>query len=117
MLLRSDPAHDIVKMARDRNVDLIMMLTHGYGASYLFLLGSVTAKVLHETDCPVWTGAHLEEPPAGDFSIRRVLCSVELNGHSRHTASRAAEMAAAVDAALYNRKLLDLCMRPRGWLT
>jgi hypothetical protein len=52
-----------------------MMSTHGYGAFYRFLLGSVTAKVLHEIQCPVWTGAHLEEAPAREFSIRRVLCS------------------------------------------
>jgi len=100
VLLRGNPAHEIVKAARDHNVDLIAMSTHGDGVFYSFLLGSVTAKVLHETDCLVWTGAHLEEQPAGDFSIRRVLCSVELNGHSRHTVSRAAEMAAAVDATL-----------------
>jgi nucleotide-binding universal stress UspA family protein len=67
---------------------------------YPFLLGSVTAKVLHETQCPVWTGAHLEEGPAGEFSIRHVLCSVELNAHSRRTVSLAAEMAAAVNATL-----------------
>ena len=64
VLLRGDPAHEIVKTARDRNVDLIVMSTRGEGAFYRFLLGSVTAKVLHETDCPVWTGAHLEETPA-----------------------------------------------------
>ena len=29
VLLRGDPAHEIVKMARDRNVDLIVMSTHG----------------------------------------------------------------------------------------
>jgi nucleotide-binding universal stress UspA family protein len=100
VLLRGDPAHEIVKMAGDRNVDLIMMSTHGYGAFYRFLLGSVTAKVLHEIQCPVWTGAHLEEEPAREFSIRRVLCSVELDGHSGHTVSLAAEMAAAVNATL-----------------
>ncbi len=100
MLLRGDPAHEIVEMARERNVDLIMMSTHGNGAFYQFLLGSVTAKVLHEIECPVWTGAHLEEAPAREFSICRVLCSVELNGHSRHTLSLAAEMATAVNATL-----------------
>jgi nucleotide-binding universal stress UspA family protein len=100
VLLRGDPAHEIVKMARDRNVDLIMMSTHGYGSFYRFLLGSVTAKVLHEIQCPVWTGAHLEETPAREFSIRRVLCSVELNAHSRHTVSLAAETATAVNATL-----------------
>jgi nucleotide-binding universal stress UspA family protein len=100
LLLRGNPAHEIVKTARDRNVDLIVMSTRGEGVFHRLLLGSVTAKVLHETQCPVWTGAHLEDTPAREFSIRRVLCSVELNGHSRHTVSLAAEMAAAVDATL-----------------
>ena len=80
VLLRGDPAREIVETARNLKVGLIVMATCGAGVFYPFLLGSVTAKVLHETDCPVWTGAHLEEPPAGEFSIRRVLCSVELNG-------------------------------------
>lgn len=100
VLLRGDPAREIVETARNRNVGLIVMSTHGYGAFYCFLLGSVTAKVLHETESPVWTGAHLEEPPTGEFSIRRVLCSVELNLHSRHAVSLAAGMAVAVDATL-----------------
>jgi nucleotide-binding universal stress UspA family protein len=100
VLLRGEPAHEIVTMARDRNIDLIVMSTRGHGPFYRFLLGSVTAKILHESHCPVWTGAHIEEAQAREFSIRRVLCSVELSGHSRHTASLAAEMAAALDAPL-----------------
>jgi nucleotide-binding universal stress UspA family protein len=100
LLLRGDPAHEIVAAARDRNVDLIVMATHGHGVFYRFLLGSVTAKVLHESHCPVWTGAHLEEAPPDEFSIRHVLCSVDLSGRSRHTASLAAELAAAADATL-----------------
>src|SRR5580658_5414911 len=97
VLLRGDAAREIVKTARDLNADLIVMSTHGLGAFYHFLLGSVTAKVLHETPCPVWTGAHLDEVPSGEFDIRGVLCSVDLNPRSPHTLSRAAEMAAAVD--------------------
>jgi nucleotide-binding universal stress UspA family protein len=100
VLLKGDPAREIVKTARDRNADLIAMSTHGHGVFYRFLLGSVTAKVLHESHCPVWTGAHLEETPARKFSIRHVLCSVDLGPRSPHTASLAAEMAAAVDAKL-----------------
>jgi nucleotide-binding universal stress UspA family protein len=100
VLLRGNPAHEIVQTARDRNVNLIAMSTHGDGAFYRFLLGSVTAKVLHESPCPVWTGVHLEEPPVREFSIRRVLCSVDLTPHSPHTMSLAAEMAAALDATL-----------------
>jgi nucleotide-binding universal stress UspA family protein len=100
VLLRGDPACEIASTARDRKVDLIVMATHGHGAFYRFLLGSVTIKILHESQCPVWTGAHLEDAPAREFSIRHVLCSVDLSDHSHHTVSLAAEMAAAVDATL-----------------
>jgi nucleotide-binding universal stress UspA family protein len=100
VLLRGDPAREIVETARDRNVDMIVMSTRGEGAFYRFLLGSVTAKVLHESHCQVWTAAHLEEAAAREFSIRNILCSVDLSPHSQHTASLAAEMAAAVDAML-----------------
>jgi nucleotide-binding universal stress UspA family protein len=100
VLLKGDPAQEIVRTARDRNVDLIAMSTHGHGAFYRFVLGSVAAKVLHECHCPVWTGAHLEEVPSREFAIRRVLCSVDLGPHSHHTVSLAAEFAAAVEATL-----------------
>jgi len=100
VLLRGDPAQEIVKTARDQNVDLIVMSTHSHGPFYRFLLGSVTAKVLHESPCPVWTGAHREEAPGREFSIRHILGSVDLTPHSHYTVSLAAEMAAAVDATL-----------------
>ena len=60
-----------------------------------------------KAQCPIWIGAHSpelqpgeSEAPSGKFSVRRILCSVELNAHNRHTLARAAEMAAAVDARL-----------------
>lgn len=100
LLLRGHAAEEIVQTALDRNVDLIVMPTWGESGFYRFLLGSVTGKVLHDGHCSVWTGAHLEEAPAGEFSVRQILCSVELAGHSSHTVSLAAEWAAAVDATL-----------------
>ena len=100
LLLKGDPAREIAQTARDEKVDLIVMSTHGHGVFYRFLLGSVAAKVLHDSDCPVWTDTQLEEAPGREFTIRSVLCAVDLNYHSRNTVSRAAEMAAAVDATL-----------------
>jgi nucleotide-binding universal stress UspA family protein len=100
ILLRGDPAKEIVATARELAVDLIVMSTRGGGGLYTFLLGSVTAKVLHEAHCPVWIVPHPDDSPLREFSIGRVLCSVDLNPHNRHTASLAAEMAAAVGAAL-----------------
>jgi nucleotide-binding universal stress UspA family protein len=100
LLLEGDPARKIAQTARDEKVHLIVMSTHGHGVLYRFLLGSVAAKVLHDSDCPVWTDTQLEEAPGREFTIRSVLCAVDLNYHSRNTVSRAAEMAAAVDATL-----------------
>ncbi len=100
LLLRGDPAREIAQTARDEKVDLIVMSTHGFGALYRFLLGSVAAKVLHDSDCPVWAGAHVEEAPAHEFAIHNVLCAVDLSHHSRNTVSQAAQMAAEFDARL-----------------
>ena len=56
-----DPATAIVDYAKDHQVDLIMMPSSGRGRFRRLLLGSVTAKVLHDTAIPVWTGVHAEE--------------------------------------------------------
>jgi nucleotide-binding universal stress UspA family protein len=100
LLLKGDPAREIAQTARDEKADLILMSTHGHGVLYRFLLGSVAAKVLHDSDCPVWTDTQLEKAPTSDFGIRSVLCAVDLSPHSRGTVSSAAQMAAEFGARL-----------------
>jgi nucleotide-binding universal stress UspA family protein len=82
-LLQGDPAHQIVTYADEHQVDLIMMPTHGHGPFRALLLGSVTAKVLHDTHCLVWTGVHAEEMTAhSPDRWKRVLCAVETDEHA-----------------------------------
>src|ERR1035438_10483293 len=57
-VLEGDPARVIVRYAHTSEADLIVMPTHGHGPFRRFLLGSVTAKVVHDAECPVWTGPH-----------------------------------------------------------
>ncbi|WP_321476280.1 universal stress protein [uncultured Paludibaculum sp.] len=96
-----DPARCIVEYAQSHGVDLIMMPTHGYGVLRRFLLGSVTAKVLHDTDRPVWTCMHAEKQiqknPTG---IRAVACAVDLGPHSPGLLRWASDLAASYDARL-----------------
>jgi nucleotide-binding universal stress UspA family protein len=74
-----DAADEITLFAQQQNVDLIMMPTHGYGKFRSLLLGSVTAKVLHDVDCPVWTAAHTEDPATADHSeCRSILCAIDV---------------------------------------
>lgn len=73
-----DPATMIADYARENAIDLIMLPTSGLGAFRRLILGSVTTKVLHDTDVPVWTGVHAEEiaaHPAGNWN--RMVCAIE----------------------------------------
>ena len=98
-LVDGEVAEAIVQTAQDENADLIMMPSHSF-TFYQFLLGSVTAKVLHGTECPVWTGAHAPESPAQKFALRNVLGAVEFGPRAEVTVSWAAQMAAEFGAHL-----------------
>lgn len=101
LVLEGDPAQKIVEYAHAEQAGLITMPTHGYGPFRRFILGSVTAKVLHDADCPVWTGVHLEEAPAvASIAFRTVLCAVDLGPQSRKALYWAAKMAAEFGARL-----------------
>src|SRR5262249_9155840 len=64
--------------AKTKRAGLIMMPTRGFGAFRRLLLGSVTAKVLHDAQCPVWTGVHSKGMTTHGVSrCRRVLCAVD----------------------------------------
>jgi nucleotide-binding universal stress UspA family protein len=73
-----DPAQAIVDFVHANKVDLVMLPTHGYGPFRQLLLGSVTAKVLHDVSCPVWTTAHTGEAPDREhLALRKILCAVD----------------------------------------
>ena len=95
-----DPAQAIAVMAEQEAVDLIMMPTHGYGPFRRFILGSVTAKVLHDVRCPVWTSVHAEETPAPPNGYRNVLCAVDLTAKSLPLAQWASAFAREHEASL-----------------
>lgn len=57
-----DPATEIEQFVEQNHVDLVMLPTHGYGKFRQLLLGSVTAKLLHDVRCPIWTATHTDDP-------------------------------------------------------
>lgn len=52
------PFLEIIKTARDKDVDLIVMGTHGRTGLSHVLIGSVAEKVVHHAHCPVLTIKH-----------------------------------------------------------
>jgi len=96
-----DPAQAIVECARTQNADLILMSTRGHGTFRRFLLGSVTAKVLHDAECAVWTAAHAPGAPLADpMEIDRVMCGVNFDSQSVKTLRWAADFAKKFGASL-----------------
>jgi nucleotide-binding universal stress UspA family protein len=95
-----DPGLQIVERARETAAGLIVMPTHGYGKFRRFILGSVTAKVLHDAECPVITGVHVAEPPRREFRMSRILCAVDLKPESERVLDWAGKLAKEFGAAL-----------------
>jgi len=63
-----DAAKEIVRIAREEDVSLIAMATHGHSGWRHLVSGSVTEKVIHLAECPVLAiripRPHAEEKPA-----------------------------------------------------
>jgi len=52
------PFLEIIQYARENNIDMIIISTHGRGALASMLLGSVTEKVVRKAPCAVLTVRH-----------------------------------------------------------
>lgn len=98
------PAGEILRVARERSCDLIVISTHGLTGMRKLFFGSTTERVLRETTRPVLV---TPPPDPGPISlddarklIRRVLVPVDLSPGSRHQAVVAAGLADAVGVPL-----------------
>jgi nucleotide-binding universal stress UspA family protein len=72
VLTSNMPALAIVQYAKDANVDLVVMGTHGRGAVAHLLMGSVAERVVRTAPCPVLTVRH----PEHDFVVPDALTAV-----------------------------------------
>jgi nucleotide-binding universal stress UspA family protein len=55
-----NPFYEIVRFAKEQDIDLIIMGTHGHTGLVHVLLGSVAEKVVRKAPCPVLTVRHPE---------------------------------------------------------
>jgi len=98
---RGDPALRIIEHAQVGHFDLIMMPTHGHGPFRRYLLGSLTAKILHDARCPVWTSAHLEDwPLVENVALRTIVCGTDFGSRSKEALKCASRVAAEFSANL-----------------
>jgi nucleotide-binding universal stress UspA family protein len=96
-----EPAHEIIEAAKAEDADVIMLSTHGYGAFRRLLLGSIAAKVMHDSHIPVLTSAHVEFPEHETEQIETVLVAVDLSPRAPLMIAAAADLAKEFGAKLH----------------
>ena len=64
------------------------------------LLGSITAKVLHDAQCPVFTSTHAESTPVTLPPLRTIVCAIDYGSHSEAVLRWADQIARSVGAQL-----------------
>lgn len=89
-----DPAFAILRLARSRRVDLIVMGTHGRTGLKRALLGSVTESVIRQSPVPVLAVRE------GSGAVRSVLAPVNFTDYSYYGFTYAAALSSALNARL-----------------
>ncbi|MHB0968851.1 MAG: universal stress protein [Thermoanaerobaculia bacterium] len=92
------PVSAILDAAEERNVDLIVMGTHGRSGLSRVMLGSVAERVLRETNRPVLTARESTERPAG--RIAKILCPMNFSDAAKDALVQAVSLAKLYDAEL-----------------
>ena len=101
-----EPGGVIHNLVTREGSDLVMLPTHGRGPLRRMLLGSVTAKVLHDMTIPVWTACHAGTGAASGY--RSVLAAVDSSDEAPVVMRAAAAFAKSYGARLSLAHVMDM---------
>jgi len=107
-LQQGEPGSVIHNVVQHQGADLIMMPTHGRGPLRRLLLGSVTAKVLHDVSAAVWTGARTAVEAQRGGTYKSILCAIDLSEEAEAVLQAAAALARSYKAQLSLVHVVDL---------
>jgi nucleotide-binding universal stress UspA family protein len=98
ILASGDVASQIALNARG-GFDIIIMPTHA-GVFRRMLLGSMTAKVLNDVECPALTSEHAESVKPRPIAHREMLCAIGLGANSERVLRYAHQLSGEAHANL-----------------
>ena len=93
------PGREVLALAREQDVDLIVLGSHGRGGLEHLLLGSVAEKVLRKAPCPVMV-VPSAAPPEHGVRFARILCPVDGSPASADAVAQAVDLAREADGRL-----------------
>jgi universal stress protein A len=92
ILTSGDAATEIAGIAREGGFDMIIMPTHA-GLFRQMLIGSTTAKVLNDADCPVMNSRHAQTIAPRPLEHREWLAAIGLGSDSERVLRYASQVA------------------------
>jgi nucleotide-binding universal stress UspA family protein len=112
------PFHEIAKLARDRQADLIVIATRGRTGLKRVLLGSTAERVVRHAPCPVLTvpSQTLSERANGSsaFRLKKIVVPIDFSETSAQALPYAAALAGQFDAEIILLHVIEPLLIPAG---
>lgn len=113
-VVTGSPADEILKYAEKNKIDIIMMATQGASGIRRWALGSVTYKVLHTSNLPIWIVRSGISPKTtyDKWPQRTILVPLDGSELSESAIPHAEELAKQQGSGLVEVVLLRVCESP-----
>lgn len=111
LLIDGDPASKILNAIIQKNVDLVVLGTHGKEGWNRFAWGSVAEEVLRKTSCAVLTvGPKVPRPTQYELTLRNLVFATDFSPASSRAAPYAFTLASDFEACLHLIHILPSSM-------
>ncbi len=101
ILQRGEVWEVVSDLVQKKNIDLLVVGTHGRHGLKKLVLGSEAEKIYRQAACPVLTiGPHISEPQSSSWRLRRILFPTDFSETSLHALPYALSLAEENEARL-----------------
>jgi nucleotide-binding universal stress UspA family protein len=101
-LRKGDIWDELFTITKEKNIDLIVLGTHGRAGVSKLLLGSVAERIFRQSACPVLTiGPNVSGEPGSVADIHTILCPIDFTAESLAAFPYAVSLAQENQARLY----------------